>query len=134
MRRPVLGVEEADLEDTVNWSEPRSLNKKYPCLRVPPLYESEYVFWRVHGECAGPERSDGRINHPLLDPLPTRGGTGYTNERNRTSRTPCEEIPAYRNQLPPAKVPQSQDVTAFLDGMKILPNIHIFLDLLSPLL
>jgi len=82
VRRPVLGIEEADLENAVNWSEPHSLGKICPNLRVPPLYESKDMVWRVHGERAGQERSDGGINRPLLDIPPTRGSARHANKEN----------------------------------------------------
>jgi len=102
VRRPVLGIEEVDLENTELVRAP-SLTKQCPNLPVLPLHEREDVFWRVHGECTGPEHSDGRINRPLLDLPPTHGGAGHTNERNRAAGRSGEEIPTYRNQLPPVK-------------------------------
>ena len=107
---------------------------KFPNIRAPPLHESEYVFLRVYGERAGQERSDGRINRPLLDLPPTRDGAGRTNERNRAAKPLDEEIPTYRNQLTPTKVSQLQVVTAVLDSIQILPHLHVFLDPPSTLL
>jgi len=45
-----------------------------------------------------------------------------------------EEVPTYRNQPPPANVLQAQGVTAFLDGIQILPHIQVFFDPPSSLL
>lgn len=94
-----------------------------------PLYESERMFWRVHGKCAGPERSDGRgVDPPLLDLLLTRCGTGYANEENRMVRTPSKDISPYRNQVLPGEIPHCQAVIVSFDHIQVLPQIHVFLD------
>ena len=93
------------------------------------------MFWRVYGKCIGVEWGGRRINPPLFDLLPTRGDVRHANEGNvRIAGTPGEEIPTYRNQSLPAKIQQSQGVTAFLDDVQVLPQIHVFLDPPSSLL
>ena len=130
VRRPVLDVEKADSEKTVKWSSPANwVRCRY--LRVPMLYKSEHIFWRVHSERARPKRCHGRINRPLLDSLPAHG---HANEGKRTAGKPGEETTTYRNHILPADILQSHGVIALFYSVQVLPHIRAFLDPLPTLL
>jgi len=100
------------------------------CLnsRVHPLDESENVLRWVQRERARLVRGLWRIDPPLLDLLQARWSTRQTKERKGGARTPGDQIRAYGDSVPPAIILLPQRVIASLDGIEVLPHIHIFFD------